>query len=67
MAGDGDKRGQHEGREEGRGLPVTLPGLGEQEGEKGHPGLRAGQSQGHHGAGEEVKYCNTAFVFYSGA
>lgn len=55
MAGDGYQRGQPEGRAERRGVPLALPGPGEQKREEGHPGLRAGQGQRHHGAGENKK------------
>lgn len=51
MACDSHQCGEPQRWEEGRSLPLTLPRSGEQEGEEGDPGLRAGQSERHHGAG----------------
>lgn len=39
VAGDGHQRGEPERREEGRSIPLSVPGSGEQEGEEGDPGL----------------------------
>lgn len=39
VARDSDQRGEPERREEGRGLPLSVPRLGEQKGEEGDPGL----------------------------
>lgn len=39
VAGDGHKRGQHEGRQERRGVSLAVPGPGEQKGAESDPGL----------------------------
>lgn len=51
VAGDSHQCGEPERREEGRGLSFALPRPGEQKGAAGDPGLRAGQSERHHGSG----------------
>lgn len=39
VASDGNQRGEPQRREEGRGLPLSVPRFGDKEREKGHSGL----------------------------